>query len=161
MAFSVVLTVFTSLFIRDPCLCFGRLCNIPSWDFVLQESDYYSDVDIELVYCSDRTFKKLPFLKILLSCAVAIFVTNIVFIFVYITIFIRRHQQQRQGPLQISNTGKLLSDVFSKKHNRHNTVNRLTIQTTISEPVYCTVDADLPEKQSPPISPTSSCVERF
>ncbi len=85
--FAIILVIFTSRFIDNPCLCYGILCKIPSWDDILG-SDYYSFFENFGYLCPARTFRKLPVLKGLLSCAVLMFVSNIIFIVVYIITYI-------------------------------------------------------------------------
>lgn len=77
--------VFTSLFVKDPCLCYGALCYIPNWDSI---SDIGNDDD-HIYLCDSRTFRKVPVLKGLLACAILMLICNIVFIVTYLIVSIR------------------------------------------------------------------------
>ena len=84
--FAIVLIIFTSLFVGNVCLCYGILCDIPSW-----ESIYNFGYNSEYYYsnrCTPRTWNKLPLLKALLACAVLMLASNIIFIILYLIAYI-------------------------------------------------------------------------
>lgn len=89
--FGIALVVFTSLFIDNPCLCFDALCRIPNWEYI-DEIDYIFN---RRYSCNARTWKKLPILKALLACAIAILVSNVVFILTYLIVSIRLRARRR------------------------------------------------------------------
>ena len=80
IVFSIILIVFTSRFIQDPCLCYGELCSIPPWEDWANLNDPNS-----LVYrCTSRTLEKVPILKALLACAILILCISVAFILAYL-----------------------------------------------------------------------------
>jgi hypothetical protein len=91
LIFAIILLVFTAIFINDPCLCYGALCRIPTWDYI---NDI--NIDVDRVYtCNSRTFRKVPVLKGLLACAVLMAVCNIVFILTYLIVSIQLRLKRR------------------------------------------------------------------
>jgi hypothetical protein len=84
--FAIVLIVFTAIFIGKPCLCYGLLCKIPTWN---AESSLGSFLPSNEGYqCTTRTRDKLPVLKALLACAALMLASNIIFIAVYLISYI-------------------------------------------------------------------------
>lgn len=80
---------FTARFVESPCLCYGVLCHIPNWDYLI-DGDFDDDDDDHHKYsCTSRTYRKLPVLKGLLACAVLMLVCNIVFIITYLIVAIQ------------------------------------------------------------------------
>lgn len=78
--FAIILIVFTALFINDPCLCFGTLCQIPTWDSI---ESVINDGNLRYA-CNARTYDKLRVLKALLTFAVLMLVSNLIFILAYV-----------------------------------------------------------------------------
>ncbi len=83
--FAIVLIIFTSLFVQNPCLCYGILCNIPPWEAFYNFESYYGYYGNR---CTLRTWDKLPLLKALLACAVLMLFSNIIFIILYLIAYI-------------------------------------------------------------------------
>jgi hypothetical protein len=90
--------VFTALFLNDPCLCYGVLCDIPSWDYINDNNNGGSSRNA----CTSRTRQKLPILKSLLACAALILVCNIVFIVIYLILSIRLSSKTRTNNRQLN-----------------------------------------------------------
>lgn len=87
LIFAIILIIFTSLFIKNPCLCYNILCKVPAWD-ELANDNYNQYLENFTGSCTKRTYRKLSVLKGLLSCAVLMLVSNILFIIVYIIAYI-------------------------------------------------------------------------
>lgn len=83
--------VLTALFVDNPCRCFDALCRLPNWDYIDEIDDIFS----RRYSCTERTRKKLPILKALLACAIAILVLNLVFILTYLIVSIRLRARKR------------------------------------------------------------------
>jgi hypothetical protein len=88
--------IFTSRFIKNPCLCYGSLCFIPNWDY-FYDGNYD---DYHLYLCTARTLRKLPVLKGLLSCAVLILLCNVIFIAAYLIAWIKSRGKARSTTQQ-------------------------------------------------------------
>lgn len=95
--FAIILIVFTALFIRDPCLCFGVLCKVPNWDSI---STVLNDGSLRYT-CTSKTYDKLPVLKAMLAFAIVMLVSNLIFILAYIISFI---SSRRASPKPIART---------------------------------------------------------
>ena len=80
VVFAIILIVFTSRFIKDPCFCYGELCFIPPWE----EWNTSGSSPLGGSGCTPRTWDKVPVLKGLLACAILILVTSILFILAYL-----------------------------------------------------------------------------
>lgn len=72
LCFSIILVAFTSIFIQNPCVCYGFFCNDYAWF-----SCIYRFVE-----------QKVPYLKGLLACGVLMLLTNLSYIVTYIAISI-------------------------------------------------------------------------
>ncbi|CAF0771541.1 unnamed protein product [Rotaria sordida] len=96
LIFATILLIFTSRFIKDPCLCYSALCFIPNWNHI-----NYDDDDDHFSYsCTSRTFKKVPMLKGLLACAILMLISNILFIIIYSIAVIRLRHKARSHTRQ-------------------------------------------------------------
>ena len=86
--FSIVLIVYTTEFVKNPCRCYGYLCSIPPWDSLgnWNTGDEFPWITSE---CTLRTLEKLPYLKGLLGGAVLMLLSNLVYSVVYIAVSIR------------------------------------------------------------------------
>jgi hypothetical protein len=88
---------FTSRFVNDPCLCYGALCYLPSWDWDTTDT-------ISWYACTPRTLQKLPLLKGLLACAVLMFLSNIGYIVTHIAISIWLRKKAPSNSIQMEAT---------------------------------------------------------
>lgn len=153
--FVIILIVFTSLFIKNPCLCYGILCKILPWDYI----NNYSYFDNFGYFCTSRTFRKLPVLKNLLSCAIVLLVSNIIFIIVYIITNIRL----RAKPLPISSIQSVEVPMYQRPpmiDSSGEYQQPYLVQTT-SEPHYYSSTVDTRPINEIPSAPVEIRSEKF
>ncbi|CAF2778455.1 unnamed protein product [Rotaria sp. Silwood2] len=93
LIFTILLLIFTSRFVKNPCLCYSALCYLPNWGDISRDDD--DDDDYFSYSCTSRTLRKLPVLKGLLACAVLMLVSNILFIVIYSIVSIRLRRKAR------------------------------------------------------------------
>jgi hypothetical protein len=134
--FTIILIIFTAIFIEDPCICYGALCRIPTWDHI---NDINVDNDL-IRSCNDRTSRKLPVLKGLLACAIVMLVCNIIFILTYLIVSIRlrlRTRSHRQTP-DVVYQQRLGSVYWPEQSNNSSNINYLPRQQQSSYPLQPT-----------------------
>ncbi|CAF3716728.1 unnamed protein product [Rotaria sp. Silwood1] len=98
--FTIILMIFTSRFVKDPCLCYDALCFVPNWNHFYDDDDDDDDYNYFSQLCTSRTLRKLPALKGLLACAILMLICNILFIVIHSIVVIRLRRKARSNTRQ-------------------------------------------------------------
>lgn len=97
LIFALILLIFSLRFVNNPCLCYHSLCYIPNWDYVYDDINGDNEDIHYQYYCTSRTWKKLPTLKILLASAVLMLICSVFFIIIYLIVWVRLHVNARSN----------------------------------------------------------------
>ena len=87
LIFAIILIIYTSRFVSDPCLCYGALCSIPNWHS-LYNNNNGQDMTRPFL-CTYLTYKKLPVLKGLLACAILMLISSTIFLIGNLVVLIK------------------------------------------------------------------------